>query len=104
MKIHIKKGDTVRVLSGKYKNKTGIVLKVYPKTMRALVEGINIVKKHIKSRESGKKGSIVVKEAPINICKLMYYDLKSGVSSRIGRRLDENGEMRRYLKKTNSFI
>ena len=103
MKLHIKKGDTVKVLSGKSKNAIGVVLRVYPKTSKVIVEGVNIVKKHLK-KEDGKKGSVISREAPIPICNVMYYDVKLGVASRIGRRLDENGVLRRYLKRTNSFV
>lgn len=103
MKMNIKKGDTVKVLSGKSKNKIGVVLRVFPKTLRVVVEGVNIVKKHLK-KEPNKKGSVISKEAPIPICNVMYYDVKSGVASRIGRKLDDNGVLRRYLKRTNNFV
>lgn len=104
MKMHIKKGDTVKVISGDDKNKIGTVIKVYPKTGNAIVEGVNIVKKHKKRNNQEAKGSIIAEETPINVCKLMVYDNKLNVASRIGRKLNEKNKLQRYLKKTGEFI
>lgn len=89
VKLHIKKGDTVKVLSGDDKGKISQVLKVFPKTGKAIVEGVNIIKKRQKPMERGAKGQIIEKEAPIYVCKLMLVNPATGVASRIRR---VNGE------------
>jgi len=86
MKLHVKKGDNVKVLSGDDKNQSGVVTKVYPKKGTAIVEGINIVKKHVKKKQNEEKGSIVSKEAPISISKLMVIDPSTNEATRIGRK------------------
>ena len=70
LKCHVKKGDDVKVIAGKYKGKSGKVLQVDPQTGRALVEGINIVKKHMKKTQDNMEGGIVEKESPISISNL----------------------------------
>src|SRR5574344_521899 len=98
-KIHIKKGDIVKVIAGDSKGKTGKVLKVEVEKYRALVEGLNMVSKHTKPNAKNPQGGIVKQEAPIHISNLMVVDSK-GVASRIGRKLDEKGKLVRYSKKT----
>ena len=68
MKMHIKKGDTVVVLSGKDKGKKGKVLAVFPKTSKAIVEGVNVATKHSKPRRQGEEGGIIKQEIAINAC------------------------------------
>ncbi len=89
VKLHIKKGDTVKVLSGDDKGKIGQVLKVFPKIRKAIVEGVNIIKKRQKPMERGSKGQVIEKEAPVYVCKLMLVNPATGVASRIRR---VNGE------------
>ncbi len=72
--VAFKKGDTVIVLSGENKGKTGKVLQVLPGSGRALVEGINMVKKHMRKTQDNPKGGIVEKEAPLPVCKLRVFD------------------------------
>jgi large subunit ribosomal protein L24 len=72
--VAFKKGDTVIVLSGENKGKTGKVLQVLPDSGRALVEGINMVKKHMRKTQDNPKGGIVEKEAPLAVCKLRVFD------------------------------
>ncbi len=103
MKIHIKKGDMVRVLSGEDKRKEGKVLEVNVKKYTALVEGLNLVSKHAKANAKNPNGGIVKKEAPLHISKLMVIDGK-GNATRIGRKLAENGKLVRYSKKTGEEI
>lgn len=104
-RLFIKTGDLVKVLSGDDKGKVGTILKMYPKTQRAIVQGVNIVTKHIKAnRERGESGKIEKMEAPIKICKLMYFDSVSNKASRIGWKTNENGKKSRYLKKGGLFI
>jgi len=70
MKCHIKKGDTVTVITGKMKGKSGKVLHIYPKTGRALIEGLNFVKKHMQKTEEHPQGGVIELEAPIAISNL----------------------------------
>ena len=69
--LHIKKGDTVTVLSGEYKGKTGKVLRAFPKAGLVLIEGVNQVKRHEKARKSGSKGQIIEKTLPIRASKVV---------------------------------
>ena len=103
MKIHIKKGDTVRVLSGDDKGQTGKVLKVDREKYRAFVEGVNMVSKSTKPSAKNTQGGIIKKEAAVNISNLMLLDGK-GNATRIGRRLNDKGKLVRYSKKTGEEI
>lgn len=101
-KLHIKKGDTVKVISGDNKGQSGKVLSVSAKENRAVVEGINMVSRHTKPNAANPQGGIVKKEAPIHVSNLMVMDSK-GVASRIGRRLEDN-KLVRYSKKSKEVI
>jgi len=103
MKIHIKKGDTVSVLSGEDKGKTGKVLKVDREKYRAFVEGVNMVSKNTKPNAKTPQGGIIKKEAAVHISNLMLVDGK-GNATRIGRRLNDKGKLVRYSKKTEEEI
>ena len=103
IKLHIKKGDTVKVITGDSKGKTGIILSVSPAKLTAIVEGLNIVSRHIKPSATNPSGSIVKKEAPINISNLQFVDSK-GNASKIGRKLNAKSSLQRYSKKTGEFI
>jgi len=102
-KIHIKKGDTVRVLSGDDKGQTGKVLKVEVKKYRAFVEGVNLISKHTKPNAKSPQGGIIKKEASVHISNLMLVDGK-GNATRIGRRLGDKDRLVRYSKKTGEEI
>ena len=82
--MHVKKGDKVRVISGKDKGKTGVILAAYPKESRVLVEGVNIVKKHAKPSQVNPQGGIISFEAPIHVSNVMPIDPKSGNPTRVG--------------------
>ena len=82
--MHVKKGDKVRVLSGKDKGKTGVILAAFPKQSRVLVEGVNIVKKHSKPSQVNPQGGIINQEAPIHVSNVMPIDPKSGNPTRVG--------------------
>ena len=99
-KLNIKKNDTVYVLSGEDRGKTGRVLKVYPAKSRAIVEGVNIVTKATKPSAQHPQGGLVKKEAPIHISNLSLLDPKSGKPTRIGRRRNDEGKLVRYAKKS----
>ncbi len=104
MKLHIKKGDTVKVLSGNSKDKTGKVLEIDLAKKRALVEGANIVTKHRKPSAQNPNGGIDKIEAPIHISNLMLVDPATGEATRTGRKLNDKGKLQRYSKKTGEFI
>ena len=104
VKIHIKKGDTVKVLSGNSRGKTGKILEVIPAKYRAIVEGVNMVSKHIKPSATNPNGTIEKTEAPIHISNLMLVDPATGEATRVGRKQDENGKLQRYSKKTGEII
>lgn len=101
-KLHIKVGDTVKVLTGEYRSKEGQILKIDRKKERAIVSGINIVKKHIKPTSTNPQGQIVETEAGVHISNLMVVT-KDG-PTRIGRRKNEDGKSVRYSKKTGQEI
>jgi large subunit ribosomal protein L24 len=103
-KLHIKKGDTVVVNTGTSKGQKGRVLEVITKTDRAIVEGVNMMKKHTKPNAESPQGGIIEKEAPVHISNLMLVDPKSGEATRIGRRLDDNGKLVRFSKKSGEEI
>lgn len=102
-KLHVKKGDTIMVISGASKGKKGRVLEVIVKTNRAIIEGLNIVKRHTKPNAQHPNGGIIEKEAPIHISNLKVVD-NAGNATRIGRKLDENGKLVRYSKKSGEVI
>ncbi|MCB0733305.1 MAG: 50S ribosomal protein L24 [Flavobacteriales bacterium] len=101
-KMHVKKGDTVKVLSGRDKGKTGEVVLAYPAERKVIVQGVNMVTKHRKPDAENPDGSIVKLEAPIFIDKLQV--VVNGTATRIGRRRNDDGKLQRYAKKTGEFI
>lgn len=103
-KLHIKKGDAVFVIAGNYKGREGKVLEVIRATEKAIVEGVNMVKKHTKPNATHPQGGIVEKEAPIHISNLMNKDPKTGKPTRIGRKLNDKGKLVRYSKKSGEEI
>ena len=102
-KLHIKKGDTVRILSGRDRGKDGRVQVVMVKDQRAIVEGVNMVTKHQKPDQNNPQGQILETEAPIHVSKLMLIDPKSGEPTRIGRTKTEKGWVR-VSKKSGEII
>ena len=103
-KLHIKKGDTEYVNSGEDKGKTGKVLKVLVEKNRAIVEGVNMVSKSTKPSAKNPHGGIVKQEASIHVSNLNLIDPKSGKPTRVGRKINENGEKVRYAKKSGEEI
>ena len=102
-KSHIRKDDTVYVLAGRDKGKTGKVLKVLVDEDRAIVEGINIVSKHSKPSPKNPQGGIVKQEAGVHISNLQLVDPKTGAPTRIGRKTVD-GRKVRYAKKSGEEI
>ncbi|MDH4091166.1 MAG: 50S ribosomal protein L24 [Cyclobacteriaceae bacterium] len=103
-KLHIRKGDTVKVLAGDDKGKTGAVLEIVLEKNRAIVEGINIVTKHTKPSAGKPEGGIKKTEAALHISNLMLIDPASGKATRTGRKLNDKNKLQRYSKKTGEFI
>lgn len=101
--MFIKKGDTVKVISGDNKGKIGKVLKVLVKEERVVVEGVNIVSRHTRPSNAYPDGGIIKKEAPIAISNVMYYDTKSNQASKIGYKFVD-GKKVRFVKKTEALL
>lgn len=103
-KMHVKKGDTVQIISGKDKGKVGEILKSIPSESKVIVKGVNIRTKHVKPRQEGESGQITTYEAPIHSSKVMLYSEKEKIASRISYVLTEDGKKVRKLKKTGEII
>ena len=102
-KLHITKGDLVQVVSGDDKGKRARVLRVYPKSGRVTVEGINVVKRHRKATQTTESG-ILEFPAPIHHSKVMLVDPKTGAPTRIRRRVDQDGTLERIAVKSGEPI
>ncbi|AEC02903.1 50S ribosomal protein L24 [Parasphaerochaeta coccoides] len=101
--MRLKKDDTVKILVGKDKGKTGKIVKVDVKSERVIVQGANMVKKTMKKRNAQDKGGIVEIEAPIHVSNVAYLT-KDGTTSRIGYKFDEKGKKVRFAKKTGEVL
>ncbi len=99
--LKIKKGDTVKVIAGKDKDKEGKVLAVYAKKSKVLVEGVNMVTKHMKPSAANQNGGIIQKEAPIDISNVMY--LHNGKATRIGFKFEGDKKVR-FAKTTGEVV
>lgn len=102
-KLKIKSGDTVRVIAGDHKGSEGKILKLFIDKDKAIVEGINMVKKHTKPSAQSPQGGIVEKEAPMHISNLSLIDPKSGEATRIGYRIEGDKKVR-IAKKSDQVI
>lgn len=103
-KVHIKKGDTVFVISGKNKGKRGKVLKVIPEKGRVLVEGVNLVKKHQKPTQKVMQGGIITKEAPIAASAAMLWCSKCSKPTRIRHKVLEGGKKVRVCSRCSEVL
>jgi large subunit ribosomal protein L24 len=103
-KLHIRSGDTVKVIAGNSKGKSGRVLRVLIEKERAVVEGVNIITKHVKPTASTPQGELKKMEGTIHISNLMLIDPATNEPTRTGRKLNEKGKSQRYSKETGSFI
>jgi large subunit ribosomal protein L24 len=104
VKLHITKGDTVRVMRGDDKGKEGKVLRVYPKRGRITIEGVNIVKKHRKARRENEQSGIIDMPAPVHASNVMLVDPKSGEPTRVRARIDDDGTKERISAKSGDAI
>ena len=102
--MHVTTGDTVRVLRGDDKGKEGKIIRVYPKTGRVTVEGVNIVKRHRRARTADEQSGIVNFPAPIHASNVMLIDPKSGDPTRSRRQIDEDGTKERISVKSGDAI
>jgi len=103
MAAKIKKGDKVVVLAGRDKGKTGEVVHVMPKEERALVRGVNLVKRH-QRQTANQEGGIISKEAPLHLSNLAYADPKDGKPTRVGFKILEDGRKVRFAKRSGDLI
>ena len=94
----------MQVIAGDSKGETGKVLRVYRDKNRAVVEGVNVVTKHQKPSASNPQGGLLKEEAPIHISNLMVVDPKSEEATRVGRRVNEEGKIERFAKKSGEVI
>jgi len=102
-KLKIKSGDTVIVTAGDHKGSEGKVMRVFLEKNKAIVEGVNLVKKHEKPSAANPQGGITEKEAPIHISNLALVDPKSGEATRVGYKM-EDGKKVRFAKKSNQVL
>ncbi|MDH4460214.1 MAG: 50S ribosomal protein L24 [Spirosomataceae bacterium] len=101
-KLHIKTGDTVMVIAGNAKGQTGVIKKVLVEKSRAVVEGLNMVTKHVKPSAANPQGGIIKTEGSIHISNIAI--LENGKPVRTGRKLNENGKLQRFSKASGKFI
>ena len=101
--MFVKKGDKVKVITGKDKNKEGIVLEALPKKDKVVVEGVNIVKKHQKPSQPAPQGGILEVEAPIHVSNVMVIDPSNGEATRVGYK-EVDGKKVRVSKKTGEIL
>jgi len=103
-KTYLKKNDQVEVIAGKDKGRVGKVLRVYPATSKAVVERINMIKRHTKPQEMNQQGQIVEREAPIHVSNLQLICPECTKTGRIGRKLLEDGTKVRFCKSCGESI
>nr|QCI06230.1 ribosomal protein L24 [Dicranema revolutum] len=103
-KVHVKIGNYVQIISGKYKGKTGKIIKIINKTQQVIVENFNIKTKHIQPKQQGDTGKIVKIEAPIHSSNVMLYSIKNKIASRYKYKINKNNTKQKILIKTNETI
>jgi len=101
--MKIRKGDTVQIITGREKGKTGRVLRIDAEKARVWVERLNMVKRHQRPTQTHRQGGIIEKEAPLSISNVMYYDEKSAKPSRVGYKV-EKGDKVRFAKRSGEVI
>jgi large subunit ribosomal protein L24 len=103
-KFKVKKGDMVRILAGENKGEQGRVIRMIPKMNRVVVEGVNLIKKHQKPSAANPQGGITEMEAPIHISNVAVIDPSTNEPTRVGRKMDDNGNLVRYAKKSGEVL
>ena len=104
IKMRLKKGDTVQVITGKDKGKTGEVLRTLPYDNRVVVQGINLRTRHVKPTQEGETGRIVTEEASVHASNVMIYSATKKVASRVEIVVEKDGTKKRRLKKTGEIL
>ena len=104
VKFHVRKGDTVVVIAGNDKGTKGKVLEVIREKQRVIVEGVNMITKHVKPSANTPEGGITNTEAPIHISNVMLVDPATGEPTKVGRKENADGKLQRFSKKTGEFI
>ena len=102
--MHVRKGDTVLVLTGEYAGRRGRVLRVFPEKGRALVEGVNMVKRHTRARRAGEQSGILEKEAPVHVSNLMVICPRCDQPTRVKRKVLEDGSRARACRKCGEML
>jgi large subunit ribosomal protein L24 len=102
--MRVKKGDTVQLISGKDKGKTGEVLRTLPYENRVVVQGINLRTRHVKPTQEGESGRIVTEEASVHASNVMLYSSSKQVASRVEIVVEKDGTKKRRLKKTGEIL
>jgi large subunit ribosomal protein L24 len=102
--MHVVKNDIVKVLTGKYRGKTGKILKVFPDKNRVIVEGVNIIKRHTRPSQKNQKGGIIEKEAPVDVSNVMVIDPKTNQPTRIGHKFLEDKTKVRISKISGEIL
>ncbi|KAJ8754644.1 hypothetical protein K2173_010735 [Erythroxylum novogranatense] len=103
-KMHVRVGDTVKVISGDDKGKVGEITKILKHNSTVVLKDINLKTKHVKSREEGEPGQIIKIEAPIHSSNVMLYSKEQNITSRVGHKVLDDGKRVRYLIKTGEVI
>ena len=103
-KVHVKTGDTVRVISGRERGKEGQVLQVSPKEGKVIIEGVNLVSKHVKPRKMGDEGGIVKAEAAMYACKVQIVCPHCKKATRVGHNIAADGTKERICKKCGQSL
>lgn len=103
IKFHVRRGDKVKLLSGDDRGKIGTIISVDKEKYRAIVSGVNIIKKSVKPSAENPQGGFVQREASVHVSNLMVID-SAGIPTRIYRKLDQTGKLQRFSKKTGDLI
>lgn len=101
--MHIKKGDTVKVITGDYKGKTGKVLHVLKRENRVVVDGVNIISRHTRPSQTNPDGGIIKREAPIHASNVQVIDPKTKEATKVGNKVVD-GKKVRYAKKSGTVL
>jgi large subunit ribosomal protein L24 len=102
--MRVRKGDTVKVISGNDRGRVGKVLKTFPKSDRIIVEGVNLIKRHTRPTQKNRKGGIIEKEGQISATNVMYFDLRTNAPTRVGYRKLTDGTKVRINRKSGEII
>ena len=103
-KLHVRSGDTVMVIAGNAKGKSGVIKQMLIKKSRVIVDGVNLMTKHVKPNAQNPQGGIEKVEGSIHISNLMLVDPATGKPTKTGRKLNEKGKLQRFSKETGKFI